>query len=123
MQRFQEILKIPALHKTGRAEDPREEEMGTFLSARAERRRERSLVLAGRSHRGRIRGEARGGVNIRLSHHLQHPRESPFFAGEGNDSGRWVWSRRGLLWGRARAWLSHRSVSRTIANSSAEGVV
>lgn len=46
-QCFQEILKIPALHKTRRAEDPREEEMGSFLSARAEQRRESSLVLAG----------------------------------------------------------------------------
>lgn len=28
------------MHKTRRAEDPREEEMGSFLSARAEQRRE-----------------------------------------------------------------------------------
>lgn len=56
-QCFQERLKIPALHKTRRAEDPREEEMGSFLSARAEQRRERSLVLAGCSRGGGICGD------------------------------------------------------------------
>lgn len=43
-QCFQEILKIPALHKSGRAEDPREE-VGSFLSARTKQSRGRNQLL------------------------------------------------------------------------------
>lgn len=106
-QCFQEILKIPALHKTRRAEDLREEKIGSFLSARAEQRRERSLVPAGCSH---------GGRNLwGHSHHPQHPNQ----AWEGRDCDHWVWSKQG----RTQAWISHCGLSRTIANSPAEGVV
>lgn len=102
-QCFQEILKIPALHKTRRAEDPREEEMGRFLSARAEQRRERSPVLAGCSHGGGICGD------IAITHSIQaRPGKGGNVATEQ---------------GRTQAWISHCSLSRTIASSPAEGVV
>lgn len=97
-QRLQEILKIPALHKTRRAEDAREEEMGkVFLSARE----------------GEEPGPGRVWDPWGRSHHPQHPRLGKGgTVATGSGAGR-----------RTRAWISHCSLPRTIANSPAEGVV
>lgn len=118
-QCFQEILKIPALQKAGRAEDLRE------------RRRWEAFCLQGLSRGGRGACSQRdtgsgagscGGASAGLSHHPQCPCESPrCWAGRG--CGCWLWSSQGLLQGRAQAWLSHHSLCRTIASSSAEGAV